>query len=385
VYAQSRGEVNFAAMRDRYEVIVVGAGIAGASAAYFLRGLGGELLILEREEQPGYHSTGRSAAALVEAHREPTVRRLISVGAAFLRNPPPELAESPLLDPAGVLVPAVGADWARDLALARELEREGIRVAILARDEALALVPALEPAEVDGALLLPDDGHLDVHALHSGYLRAVARAGGELRCASEVRSLIVERGRCVGVATAAGELRARRVVNAAGAWAGELARGAPASAIALTPRRRTIILFDAPAGLDVRRWPMVDCEARRFYFKPESGGLLASPMDETAVEPCDARPAEEDVALAIDRLERHAPALVPRALRQKWAGLRTFAPDELPLVGEDPALGGLFWLAGQGGVGIETSPALGRIAAELILDGRSSIEGAAALSPRRFR
>lgn len=372
--------------KDRYEIVIVGAGIAGASLAYFLtrRGLS-DLLLLEREEEPGYHSTGRSAGALVEHHREPTVRRLIHLAAAFLHEPPPDLVEEPLLDPVGVLIPSAGEAWRESQAFARDLAGEGIALELLGRAETLARVPVLEPSEVDGAVLLLHGGHLDVHGLHSGYLRAVARAGGELATRCEVQGFLVERGRCTGVRLDGRELRARVVVDAAGAWAGALARLAGAAPIAIQPRRRTVITFAPPAGHDVRRWPMVDSETRRYYFKPESGGLLASAMDQTPSEPCDARPAEADVALAVDRLERYAPELAPRALRQRWAGLRSFAPDELPVVGPDPLLPGFFWLAGQGGVGIETSPILGRLAAELILAGASELDPSSRFAPARFR
>jgi D-arginine dehydrogenase len=237
---------------------------------------------------------------------------------------------------------------------------------------------------MEGALLLPEDGHLDVHALLQGYLRRLTRAGGEVRCGTEVCEVLRERGRCVGVGTPGGPLRARWVVNAAGAWAGVLGQLAGATPITFQPRRRTIVTFAAPAAHEVGRWPMVASEAHKAYFKPESGGLLTSPMDETPSPPCDAHPADEDVARAMEKLGRLAPTLVPQALRRKWAGLRTFAPDEVPVVGEDPRVPGFFWLAGQGGSGIETSPVLGALAADLLLDGTSAHEAAAAVTPGRF-
>jgi D-arginine dehydrogenase len=371
--------------RDHFEVIIVGAGIAGASLAAFLARRGRrDLLLLEREEQPAVHATGRSAAALVELNRQPLVRRLITEGGAFLRDPPAWLAaEAPLLDPVGVLVPAAGAAWDELRATAAVLATEGIVVELLDSAAARARVPVLAPAAVDGALLLAADGHLDVHALLQAYLRVLTRAGGELRCGVEVRGLLRDGDRCVGVDTAAGPLYAPWVVNAAGAWAGAL--GALADApLAMTPRRRTIVTFAAPAGLAVARWPMVDSETHRVYFKPESGGLLASPMDETPAPPGDARPTDEDVALAVAKLAALAPALAPTALRRRWAGLRTFAADELPVVGPDPRRPGFFWLAGQGGVGIETSPVLGALAADLLVTGTSAHPAAAALAPTRL-
>src|SRR5262249_49796714 len=174
------------------------------------------------------------------------------------------------------------------------------------------------------------------------------------------------------------------LVEAAGEWAGELARAAGASPIEITPRRRCIATFAAPAGLDVARWPLVAHESKHVYFAPESGGLLVSPMDEVAMAPCDARPDDEALAIAVERLSVIAPSLAPRTFRRKWAGLRTFAPDRVPVVGADPELGGFFWLAGQGGCGIETSPMVGAIAADLLLDGKTARVDATKLSPTRF-
>jgi D-arginine dehydrogenase len=371
--------------KDHFEFIIVGAGIAGASVAAFLAERGArDVLLVERESQPAYHSTGRSAAALVELNRHPVWRRLITLGAQFLRRPPAWLGDEPLVDLVGVVVPASGAAWVEQQPLATRLRAEGIATQLITPDEVCARVPVLDRGALDGALLLPENGHLDVHALLQGYLRRLARAGGEVRCDTEVCEVLQEHGRCVGVGTRAGALRARWVVNTAGAWAGVLGQLAGAAPIAFQPRRRTIVTFVPPGGEDVRRWPMVDSEALKAYFKHESGGLLVSPMDETPSPPCDARPADEDVARAMEKLGKLAPALVPQALRRKWAGLRTFTPDEVPVVGEDPQLPGFFWLAGQGGSGIETSPVLGALGAELLVDGKSTHELAATLAPTRF-
>jgi D-arginine dehydrogenase len=247
--------------------------------------------------------------------------------------------------------------------------------------------PVLSDQHVAGGLFFPDDGHLDVHELHTGYLGHARRSGAELRCSAEVTGLIVEGGRCVGVQTEAhGPLRTRWVVNAAGAWVGELGRAAGAAPIPFSPLRRTAITFAPPEELrrESKGWPLVEHEHQGLYFKPESGGLLASPMDETPSPPCDARPTEEDVALCAERLSRIAPPLRPRSISRKWAGLRTFSPDRVPVVGEDPLVPGFFWLAGQGGMGIESSPALGEIAAELLLDGQTGRFDARLLSPARF-
>jgi D-arginine dehydrogenase len=206
-----------------------------------------------------------------------------------------------------------------------------------------------------------------------------------VRTGVTVAGVRVEGGRARGVVTAAGEaLDARWIVDAAGAWAGEIAALAGAAPIPMTPLRRSIVVFEAPAGLDVRAWPLVHSDAHHLYFVPESGGLLMSPMDETAMAPCDARADDAAIAGAFERLRALAPALVPRALRRRWGGLRTFAPDRVLVVGEDPRVRGFFWLAGQGGCGIETSPFVARIAADLLVAGRTERFDAAALAPARF-
>jgi D-arginine dehydrogenase len=370
---------------DRAEVIVIGGGIAGASLVYFLAELGiTKVILLEREGQPGHHSTGRSAAVLAELDAQPVVMQLKILGGAFLRRPPAGFCETPLLEQSGVMVLFRDPLWSMVCVRVPEMTAAGIRTEVLSPAGAAGRVPALVADRMDGALLLLDDGRIDVHALLTSYLRHARRRGVEQRVGTEVLGVVREAGRCVGVATADGVLRARWVVDAAGAWAGRLGAAAGAAPIALVPKRRTIVILPAPAGLDIRDWPFVNSECDRVYFAPESGGLLLSPMDEEPMEPCDVRPDDLVVAEALERLAVVAPALVPRTLRRAWAGLRTFAPDGAPVVGEDPRLPGFFWLAGQGGFGIETSPALGAIAADLIAAGRTSRFDASLLAPTRF-
>ncbi|HJQ75479.1 MAG TPA: FAD-dependent oxidoreductase [Gaiellaceae bacterium] len=370
-------------MKDRCEVAIVGGGIAGASLAYFLaqRGMT-DVVLLEREAQPGHHATGRSAAVLAELDPIWTLHELKVLGAEFLRRPPAGFAETPLLTPSGIMALFREPAWSAIRQAAAAIDASGTRVELLSPADALARVPALRADRFDGAVLLPDDGHLDVHAILWGYLGHARRHGVEYRFGAEVESVRVAGGRVTGVVTRAGELAARWVVNAAGAWAGRIGALAAATPIALVPHRRTIVVFDTT--LDVHDWPMVASDDDRLYFAPESGGLKLSPMDEDAMEPCDARPDDVVIAAAFERLARLAPALVPRTIRRKWSGLRTFAPDRVPVVGEDPRVRGFFWLAGQGGCGIETSPALGAIAADLLLDGRTVRFDVAVLSPARF-
>ncbi len=368
------------------DVLIIGSGIAGASLSYFLSERGAsDVLVIERESQPGYHATGRSAATLVELDPIPTLQRLKVLGGRFLRQPPPGFAENPVLERTGVLslLREPPSSLAHQIPSAADLD--GLRLELLTPRQANErLQGVVREEEITGAAFLPDDGFIDIHELLTSYMRHAKRRGVEFRFGVEVTAIARESGERLSVSTTGGRLRARRVVNAAGAWVGEIARASGAMPIEFRPLRRSIAILPAPAGVDVRPWPMVVSEPHSVYFRPESGGLLFCPMDEVAMAPCDAMPDEEIIAAGLERLRALAPALVPRVLGRRWGGLRTFSPDRVPVVGEDPALPGFFWLAGQGGCGIETSPALGRIAADLIVGGKTSLVVAAALSPARF-
>ncbi len=372
-------------MQNHYDVIIIGCGIAGASLAYFLSERGtNDILILEQEEQPGYHSTSRSAAILAEIDSVPSILQLKRMSADFLRNPPSGFSETPILTKSGILAMFQGPMWDMIKEFAPVLIRMGVSIRLLSPSETIEKIPVVSPEYFDGAVFLPEDGHIDVHNLLWSYLRHAKQRGAELRCGTKVHGVLTERGRCRGVTTNAGEFRAPRVVNAAGAWAGQIGKLAGASPIEFTPKRRTVITFNAPDGLDIRGWPLVANYTHELYFAPESGGLLASPMDEDPVEPCDAKPDEIVVAQTIERIGKLTPRLLPKALKHKWAGLRTFSPDESFVVGEDPLIKGFYWLAGQAGSGIETSPAVGQIAADLVIDGSTERIDAGILAPERF-
>jgi len=368
------------------DCLIIGAGIAGASLAYFLSERGCcDVLVIERESQPGYHATGRSAATLVELDPVPAVQQLKILGGGFLREPPAGFAENAVLERCGVLMLLNEPQWSmRTNAAAAGAAHEPRLELVMPGEANRRLGGVLQEGEFAGAAFLPDDGFIDIHELLTSYMRHAKRAGVEFRFGVEVTGIERERGAPLSVATTSGVLRARRVVNAAGAWVGDIARKAGATAIEFRPLRRSIAILPAPASIDVRRWPMVVSEPHSIYFRPESGGLLFCPMDEVAMAPCDATPDEVIIAAGLERLRALAPALVPRTLGRRWAGLRTFAPDRVPVVGDDPALPGFFWLAGQGGCGIETSPALGQIAADLVARGTTSLFDAAKLSPSRF-
>jgi D-arginine dehydrogenase len=370
---------------DDFDVIIIGAGIAGASAAHFLADRGmTNVLILERESQPGYHATGRSAAVLVEFDLVQPLLTLKILGAQFLRNPPTGFSENSILQQSGILMLFQGSLWEQILGMVPELRQSGVTIEVLDQAETVTRMPVVSTENFDGALYLPEDGHIDVNELLWGYLRQARGRGARLRCEEAVTGITVEGGRCVGVVTRSGVYRSRWVVNAAGAWAGKIRDLIGPSPVQMTPHRRTIVAFRAPEDFSIGQWPLVADLSHDLYFSPESGGLMASPMDQDPMPPCDVRPDELGIALTMARLGELAPRLVPRSIANKWAGLRTFAPDQIMVIGEDPMVKGFFWLAGQGGAGIETSPAVGRIAADLITQGRTDLVDAAIYSPARF-
>ncbi len=345
------------------DIIVIGAGIAGASVAAHLAE-SHRVVLTEREERPGYHSTGRSAALFTEIYGNATIRSLTRASRAFLFAPPPSFSESPLIRPRGCLYIAT----ARQLGSLREfaaLPDIAPATRPLSAAGARNLCPVLREDYVAGALLEPDSADIDVHALHQGYLRLYKNRDGRVLNDAPVHALERADGGWT-VRAGAATLTARIIVNAAGAWADEIAALAGVARIGLTPFRRTAVLVDAPPGMTVNSWPFVNDIDDQFYFKPEGGSLFLSPADETPTEPCDAQPDEWDVATAVDRVQSATTLQIDR-LKARWAGLRTFASDRTPVVGFSQEAEGFFWLAGQGGYGIQTAPALSRAAAALIL------------------
>ena len=354
-----------------FDVIVVGAGMAGVSAAATMTAAGARVAVIEAEDRPAVHSTGRSAALFSENYGSEPVRRLTIASRAFLTSPPPGFSDAALLSPRGVLLIArsdqlslVEAEAETGHSLVPNISRIGV-------DRALALCPALSGAYVAGAAWEPDADDIDVDALLQGYLRAFRAGGGALLTGFRLsEGGVARRGGVWTVADGSGQdISAPVAVDAAGAWADRVAAAFGARPLGLQPRRRTAFIFDPPAGADPSGWPMVIDASEEFYFKPEGGRLLGSPGDETPSEPVDARPEEIDVALALDRIGA-AMGTELRYAHRPWAGLRTFAADRTPVVGPDPEIEGLVWLAGQGGYGIQTAPAMAAAAAGLVLEGR---------------
>lgn len=345
------------------DAVIIGAGIAGASvAAQLSRDL--HVAVLEQESQPGYHTTGRSAAIFSEIYGNAPIRALSRASHAFFFDPPRGFSETPLIGKRGALYVARVEQVDRLDALAALPEVAGATKRLSA-NEASALSPMLREGYVRAALHEPAASDLDVHALLHGYLRQMRQHGGRLITDAAVLGLD-NMGDGWRVHSSAGDFRTPIVVNAAGAWVDRIAALAGAAPIGIEPLRRTAALVDVPAGFQISAWPMTIDADEQFYFKPDAGKILLSPADETPSDPCDAMPEDWDVAVAVDRVEA-ATTLKITHVRKKWAGLRCFVADRSPVVGYDPALPGFFWLAALGGYGIQTAPAMGRLAAALIL------------------
>ncbi len=345
------------------DVIVIGAGIAGASAACELAATRSVLLV-EREDQPGYHTTGRSAALYLKSYGNAQIRALTLASEPFYTTSPEGFSEAPMLTPRGAML--IARQDQQDL-LTAELDQARRFVPSARRlgvEEALELVPSLRADYLAGAMLDPDAQDMDVGAILGGYLRGFRRRGGQLVTGAEVQALTREGG-LWAIVTREQRWTAPVIVNAAGAWADELAALAGLGPLGLVPKRRTAFLVDPPAGAEIRRWPMVCDVAEQFYFKPDAGKLLCSPADETPSPPTDAQPEEMDVAIAVDRIQQ-ALAIDIRRIEHRWAGLRTFAADKTMVCGFDARAQGFFWLAGQGGYGIQTAPAMAALTAALV-------------------
>ena len=369
------------------DILIIGGGIAGASAAAELAAFA-KVIVLERESQCGYHATGRSAASFTENYGTPLIRRLAIASRSFFEAPPEGFSDHPLVAPRGMIT--IGRADQLDL-LATQLEEGRALVPsmhAITVAEATARVPVLSPAYVAGAFEEPESREVDVNALYQGFLR-LARKRGTLIVTDAGAEAIEHRGGRWSVETPKGRFTAPCLINAAGAWADQIAILAGIAPVGLTPKRRTAFIIEMPADRPVGGWPLVIDVGGTFYFKPDAGRLFVSPSDATPSEPMDAYPEDIDIAEGVERLEAATTISVER-IAHSWAGLRTFAEDGSPVVGADPAAESFFWLAGQGGYGIQTAPAMGRVVAalasheDLPADIRALGVSAADLSPARF-
>ena len=367
-----------------YDVAVIGAGIAGAGVAWALA-QDQRVVLIEGEERPGYHTTGRSAAVYLKGYGNEVIRDLTGASEAFLEQPPNGFASARLVKSRGALSLVRPDQIERLEPTLQRLHQHVPSARRLDAREVLAMVPALNPDYATAGILDPEARDMDVDALFQGYLRGYRNRGGKLMVDAPVRRLERKSGTW-RIDAGDNALKAPIIVNAAGAWADRLAELAGLAPIGLVPKRRTALIVAGPTDADVSTWPVVDDIDEQFYFRPEAGKLLCSPADETPSEPCDARPEELDIAIAIDRIEKALPLDVQR-VEHSWAGLRTFAPDKTPVLGIDPRAQGFFWLAGQGGYGIQTAPAMALLASRLVAGEMAPAELAhlvAMLSPERL-
>lgn len=351
-----------------WDVVVVGAGMAGASVGWQLAQAGQRVLLLERESQPGYHTTGRSAALFEEHYGPEQVQALTRASRAFYEHPPTGFVDTPILHPRGVmyvgtaahksLIDAAYAEAVEHSPDAQRLDGEALRT----------IVPVLNASIVDGFV---DDGarDIDVNALHQGFLRGLRHAHGELWCNAEVTALTHDGNtRRWTIALADGRsVQTAIVVNAAGAWADGIGELAGARAIGLVPARRSAFTFAVPDGMDATHWPAVISADESFYFKPDAGQLLGSPANADATYPHDVQPEEEDIATGIWNIEQ-ATTLQIRRPSHTWAGLRSFVADGEMVIGWDDSVPNLFWVAAQGGYGIQSAAAYSLLARNLLLD-----------------
>lgn len=361
-------------MSERFDIAIVGSGIAGASLAAAIAGQG-RVVLLEAEETPGYHATGRSAAFWTESYGGPKIQPLTAASGPFLRD-------GGFLSARGALTIGKDSDGKAIDRFSRQYSALGVEVERLGRADLETRIPGLRAGWAHGALE-PSCADIDVAALHQHYLASARRGGVEVRTRSRLVAATREHGGAWRIETEAGaRLSCDVLVNAAGAWADQVALDCGVRPLGLVPLRRTMVQLavapSAPRGL-----PLVLDVHEQFYFKPEAGGVWLSPHDETPSPPCDAAPEAIDVALAIERFGDVVDWQVER-LVYRWAGLRTFAPDRLPVYGFDRADPRFVWFAGQGGFGIQTAPAAAAIGAALLTGVGQMPVDPSPFSPERF-
>lgn len=346
------------------DILIIGGGMAGASAGYFMAD-DAKVILLERESQPGYHTTGRSAALFFENYGNATIRKLNKATRPFLENPPEGFATNPLMTSRGAVAVATEA-------LLDTLEKELAQSPSMERVDGKTLfeiAPYLDPDRIVAGAYEAGAMDMDVHAILQGFLRGLRAKGGRVVTDAEVMGLS-RAGGAWTVETRAGTFSAPIVVNAAGAWCDVVGEMAGAAPIGLIPKRRTAFTFDVAlrdgSTADPSRWAMADLCDESWYVRPEGGRMMGSPADEIPSPPTDAQPEIEDVAMAIDKIQTDTMFVINRP-HSTWAGLRSFVADKSPVVGFAPAAEGFLWVAGQGGYGIQTSAAMGRFSAALAL------------------
>ncbi|SED01212.1 D-arginine dehydrogenase [Pseudomonas saponiphila] len=346
------------------DFIIIGGGIAGASTGYWLS-RHGRVIVLERESHPAYHSTGRSAALYTAAYGTAQVRALTLASRDFLDQPPEGFCEHPLLTPRGEMTVDFNGDPVELNNQYLSAKATVPEMQLLSADQACARLPILRREKVHGALYDPSASDIDTDALHQGYLRGIRRHQGQVYTDHEVLGLQRDEQGLWQVQTSGQTFSAPLLINAAGAWADQIGALAGARRLGLQPKRRAAFIFAGPEGVDIHQWPMLVSLDESFYMKPDAGMFLGSPANADPVEPHDVQPEELDIALGIYQIEEATTLSIRRPTRT-WAGLRSFVSDGDLLAGFDPQVPGLFWVAGQGGYGIQTSPAMGQASAALV-------------------
>lgn len=364
-------------MTSSYDFAILGAGIAGVSAAYFLS-KSAKVALIEREDSWGYHASGRSAAVFIEGYENPTVSELTLKSKNFFVEATNIFSDYPIIKPLGGLtvVPTTKLDEATVFLDRWRKLNPGL--ALIDKSVAMMRVPILRAEEVAGAIWDPNLLSIDTHQLMQSLLRAFFSNGGQLLCGKDAQLQRRQAGQVWEIDAQDLSIRTPTVINAAGAWANEVALMADQKPLPLLPKRRTAAVIKMPNGAP--DWPMLRTLDQQLYVKPEEPGLMLSPQDETPSTAMDVQPEEIDLAIAMDRFHKLCDFEVARIYRS-WAGLRTLTPDRCPAVGFSNPDENFFWLAGQGGAGIQTSPAVGRMTADILIEG-SEVD--ARLDPRRF-
>ncbi len=355
----------------RKRVGVVGGGIAGASAAYHLlkadRSL--EIILVEAEDQLGYHTTGRSAALLLENDGTESTRSIVQASVDFLLNPPEGLTENVFVRPRDVMHIATFEQSASVDRFLEENSNGRIPTKEISKSEAKKRFPALREEGLDRVVVDEGAGDIDVHCLHQAYLNNFRKNGGQIKPSTRIDSA-TRNGDHWNLETKMGDIPVDLIVNAAGAWGDQVATRAGVEPVGLQPRRRTAFTVNSSEP-NIQKWGMIADIDLQFYCKPDGQQLLCSLAEENPSEPCDAKHDEADVALAIERINA-ATTLDIRSVQTAWTGLRTFAPDRSMVIGPDTTDDSFFWCVGQGGTGIMTSPGVGRLLADLFTAGKPS-------------
>jgi len=347
-----------------FDFAIIGCGMAGASLAYELSYLGKKVLVLESEAFPAYHTTGRSSAFYMEAYGNETVRKITQASRSFFDHPPENFANLPLLKPSGALYIASTTQQQKLHALYNELNQRIQGCELVDQSFIKEKLPLINTDKIVNGFWEPHSMEIDVAALLDGYIKLAKRNQVVFTFNNKIHTLLFEKSSWL----INNNFSASTIVNAAGAWADNIAQLAQAKPLGIIPKKRTVCIAKINKDINVKSWPLTLDIDEQFYFKPEGQNLLITPADEIATHAHDVQAGELEVALGLDRVQQVLDIEISQVLRQ-WAGLRTFSQDKAPVLGYDSQVTNFFWLAGQGGYGIQMAPALAKIAAQIAVSG----------------